>query len=150
MGYTTYWYTGDITPEQDLQLISAALKLFTWAEANGIALAYEYDQDDAPPLATTGMIRFNGVGEESYETFMFQAHDSAFCKTARMPYDTIVGAFLVRAKEILGEALMVRSDGLDEWDRKDCPYRSWAEAREAYRAVFGAEAPYPFMDEVNA
>lgn len=72
-----------------------------------------------------GGLTFNGSRENAYETFMVREHymqnfkdDSHFsnkgfnfCKTAQMPYDTVVVACLIVLKHYLRENIAVNSDG---------------------------------------
>lgn len=59
---------------------------------------------------------FNGIGEESHETFSLTMEDSgfAFCKTAQKPYDIAVTCALVIAKARFGAKIDVSGDGGEE------------------------------------
>jgi len=71
--------------------------------------------DDKPEFSKD-IVCFNGVGEDSHETFVI-AHkqtDWEFCKTARKPYDLLVCACLLAAIDILD--YKITSDGdLNDW-----------------------------------
>lgn len=86
-------------------------------------------------------IFFNGIGEESHETFSIdrtprvrehQIDDSdkefGFCKTARKSYDIAVCSALIIAKKHFGTDIDVSSDG----DNED-----WVEAKELCQNVLG-------------
>ena len=76
-------------------------------------------------------IIFNGVGEESHETFTMNRKNPLektsdgetkyfdFCKTARKEYDIAVCCALIIAKKYFGNIIKVSSDGIDEdgWDK---------------------------------
>ena len=88
-------------------------------------------------------IRFNGVGEDGHETFLFTRNcneEFDFCKTARKPYDLLVQLCLLTIKE---EApfIKVTSDG--EWinfnDNTYCD--GWQDALAKYKKLFGAYPP---------
>lgn len=59
-----------------------------------------------------------------------------FCKTAHKPYDVVVVAVLIRAKEIYGTLVDISSDGNWEGD--------WEAGRALYERVFGEVAKCPF------
>jgi hypothetical protein len=63
-----------------------------------------------------------------------------FCKTAYKPYDAVVTAVLIRAKEIYGTVVEIYSDG--NWDE-------WRAGRDLYERVFGEVAKCPF-EQVTA
>jgi len=58
-----------------------------------------------------------------------------FCKTAYKPYDVVVTAILIRAKQIYGSCVKISSDG--DW-------HEWQAGRELYERVFGEVAECPF------
>jgi hypothetical protein len=92
-------------------------------------------------------IAFNGTPPDDYETFALTRNPKPqdwesdktqvfeFCKTARNPYDVVVVAVLLAAKDRLGKALTVTSDGsVEDWEKgfrlasdalnRDLPIRS--------------------------
>lgn len=73
-----------------------------------------------------------------------------FCKTARKPYDAVVGACLIAAKKHLGDDIIVSSDGsADEFLHGAGNYyrESGVEtAAELYERTFGTPAKCPFKD----
>ena len=75
-------------------------------------------------LGQYGGVQVNGKRPDDCETFELREHfrqnleDSfrGFCKTARLPYDTVVVACLAVLKHRLGDAISVSSDGnAKEW-----------------------------------
>ena len=60
-------------------------------------------------------ITFNGIGDDSYETFSLPATPkkgySDFCKTNRKPYDKYVSACMLILKAHLGDSIQASSDG---------------------------------------
>ena len=71
-----------------------------------------WDGEDDPQF-TTDEIRFNGIGDDSHETFALGKgyNGFKFTKTARKPYDRHVLACLILAKKYFGDAIKVSSDG---------------------------------------
>ena len=146
MGYTHYWERNPEAEASDAygRLALDIQKIVKAAQAAGIALGDGFGENE--PIFNEGHISFNGYGEESYETFFWPAIPEIqdwraegalifnFCKTAMKPYDAVVTASLIRAKDIYGDAILVHSDG--DWD-------DWQEGRRLYEAVFGAEAVKP-------
>lgn len=124
MGYTHYWtQPKDYTVRDWKQIgedIGAILK--DVQHVQGIALAWEYDQPGKQPEIGTEVIRFNGLGEDGHETFHISRErpdlqrwqtvkGSAFCKTARKPYDIAVVACLAYLAALEKKPWRVSSDG---------------------------------------
>ena len=111
MGYTHYFEANrDFTEVEWNSLMAAAKSII--AETK-VPLAWERDEPDQPPEVSDKRIRFNGVDDNGYETFLLtkDAHGFDFCKTARKPYDVVVTAVLSAANAIAPGALDIRSDG---------------------------------------
>lgn len=107
MGYTHYWHLGACSPAEVEDIA---------ADAKAIILASElpirgWDGSGEPELGPT-RIRFNGdaASGTDYETFAFP-DSSGFCKTGREPYDVVVTAVLLAARDRLGSSLVLESDG---------------------------------------
>lgn len=109
MGYTHYWtVTEPFTDEQWDRLCRASNIILA---KSGIPVAFECD-DKRKPLVDHELIRFNGVGEDGHETFLFsRAPGAGCCKTARKPYDALVVSILSFAKKIAPDSIRVTSDG---------------------------------------
>lgn len=130
MGYTHYWDHPDITPAE-WHVLMADVRLIVRAS----------DVPLAGPMGTgileitPAEIAFNGVDPDDYESFVLtpESTDFDFCKTARRPYDAVVGAVLLVAYATV-TGFSVRSDG-------DIAGDDWADARDLYRRAFNTDAP---------
>jgi len=115
---------------------TVGIKLGDWSGENGTS-----------PQFTEGEFSLNGIDDMSHETFTWKAMPTQvewrknepeifdFCKTAQKPYDAVVTAILIRAKEIYGSCVSISSDG--DWSE-------WQDGRNLYEAVFGEVAQCPF------
>lgn len=109
MGYTRYWKSNKrVLDDNKFKHFSHICKLVI--ESMNIPL------DDI--TINDNIVRFNGVGDDAHETFVFskKIDDFNFCKTQRKPYDELVCACLEFAKNIFKDDISVSSDGenLDE------------------------------------
>lgn len=116
MGYTHYWKAQD---DVDDAAYTAALKdIAKIVKSKAKILAGPFGEKGTLPK-TTGGIAFNGIEDDSHETFDLpasagQLEDFSFCKTARKPYDIVVVAALTRLAEVPG--ISISSDGnAAEW-----------------------------------
>lgn len=168
MGYTHYWhYTTQTGKQQQARdkkwpiLQGYLLVLMEVAEERGVPLAYESDEPGQPPFVGETFVRFNGVGDEGHETFIFHrtpphsyfetyivrdldgkeetrgGEGFAFCKTARKPYDACVCAALVIAKD-LGMIGHLGSDGDPQgtwWNGKHWPSEEWDQVVPLLQAI---------------
>jgi len=110
VGYSHYWSK---TGEVDNKKYAAALKdIAKIVKASHVKLANGAGEEGTKPELTNG-IAFNGVGDDSHETFSLpksaQSIQHEFCKTASKPYDILVVAALARLAEVPG--IIVKSDG---------------------------------------
>lgn len=130
MGYTHYFETiKPLTPE----FVEDVKRIVATAEAGDIIIR-GWDGTGEPELSTEGII-LNGDAntDHDYETFMLKADEGFnFCKTARRPYDAVVGAILIRLKKYQPSA-MIDSDGV--WDHRDGD-GDWAGAQALYLTTF--------------
>lgn len=108
MGYTHYWtQTRDFTRDEWLQIREDFEALLKDVEhVQGIPLANGIGEPGTSPEFTDDKIWFNGVGDNSHETFALNRKRPPkdpqlsaprgwdFCKTARKPYDLAVTAAL--------------------------------------------------------
>ena len=154
MGYTHYFsrkIDGSNDPKAYAQFREGAEKLILEAQATGITIADGFGDKAGYWENTENRVAFNGLGDDSHETFSWNAvclpqtlyaRDKSmffdFCKTARKPYDAVVTACLILLKQTYGDAVEVSSDG--SWSE-------WQAGRDLYATVFGVEAPAPFEDE---
>ena len=135
MGFTHYWNGDTLCPTATWDQVRADL-LKVMGEA-GIPLAGGHGT--GLPVIMGKVICFNGVEENSHETFnvlrgMEDAQD--FCKTARKPYDIVVCAALIILKHHIPK-FKVSSDG-DESD--------WQPAIDLCRRTLNYGV-YPCKDE---
>jgi hypothetical protein len=79
----------------------------------------------------------NGVGENAHETFVFPGYVGFnFCKTNAKPYDAVVTAALLVARDCFkADELSISSDGA---------WSDWEEGRALYEKTFGHAAENPF------
>lgn len=109
MGYTHYW--GSRRPLTDTQwskITKDTRKLFA---ASPCKLAFE-DGAKGPPLINTEMIRFNGVDDAGYETFILRKGiNDEFCKTDRNAYDIVVCGILIVVAKHAPHTVEITSDG---------------------------------------
>jgi hypothetical protein len=127
MGYTHYWTINqkEISPESWFGFMQEFTKIET--EFHG---KIDHTTDQKYKIDTENIF-FNGVGEQSHETFYMNRKNEMkesytgeiehfnFCKTARKEYDIAVCCALIIAKKHFGDIIKVSSDGIDEdgWDK---------------------------------
>ena len=150
MGYTHYNYrprknAGSAYMYGKLALDAKAI--CEHAYTIGIKLGDWSGENGTSPQFTEGEFSLNGIDDMSHETFTWKALPTQvewrkdepeifdFCKTAQKPYDAVVTAILIRAKEIYGSCVSISSDG--DWNE-------WKDGRDLYEAVFGQVAECPF------
>ena len=110
-----------------------------------------------PSLRGQDQIHINGIGDDEYEDFIFPgnnvSHNIMFgpnvpanlvglnsCKTAYKPYDEVVTACLIVARDhFTEEELQIVSDG--SWD-------DWQPGRDLYERVLHRPAHSPLQDKV--
>ena len=90
--------------------------------------------------ANTEEILFNGIGENSHETFYIDRVVSEgkyfnFCKTARKPYDIVVCVSMLIFKKHFPSQLEISSDG---------GYQEWSKAVEIVNDKLGYNIDNPF------
>ena len=109
MGYTHYWTVTQPFTDAQWDRLPRAAKLVL--STSGSPVAFESDTT-RKPLVDHELIRFNGVGEDGHETFLFnRAPGGELCKTARKPYDALVVSILSFAKTIAPDSIRIESDG---------------------------------------
>lgn len=118
MGYTNYYRTPNgFTTDEWTKLKGFASILIERCKEQGIALAGWDGEKDTEIEISDDRISFNGLDEDSHETFSLykEGSDFSFCKTARKPYDTAVVAMLCAVNHFVeggrSEALEITSDG---------------------------------------
>ncbi|MEV4199385.1 hypothetical protein [Micromonospora globbae] len=124
MGYTHYWSVP--LSHRDYAtawptLIDDTRRIIGAVRATGVVIAGP-DGYRRPVLDPAAGIEFNGdaTTDLDYEAFVLQppslrpGYTRAFCKTGRRPYDLAVAAVLLRARLLLPDVFLIRSDG--SWD----------------------------------
>lgn len=109
MGYTHYWtLTRDMT-EDEIGTIAEDVRAIV--AASGVPVAGPLGTGE--PEYGPDEIALNGADPDDYETFGLSRHKGwAFCKTrGDLPYDVVVTAALLAAKDRLGDAIRLSSDG---------------------------------------
>jgi hypothetical protein len=126
MGYTHYWSFRKAPKGKATQTEAAYQKAIY--ECSKVIRYYSetfgglsgFNAHCAPKLY--GGIKLNGSNRVgSCEDFIMREHysknESDFCKTARLPYDTVVTACLIVLKHRLGDLIDVSSKGRqDDWN----------------------------------
>jgi len=124
MGYTHYFRRAPKLEKKEFELFAKDVaKIFEFAKENGVPLADGLGEEGTLPVADGEMIRFNGLGDDSFETMAIDriarerlSDDEKvfnFCKTGHRPYDKIVTAVLVCFKLHFPSA-EIDSDGGEE------------------------------------
>jgi len=96
------------------------------------------------PIVEPLKIEFNGRGESAHETFLFPGKGGFnFCKTQYKPYDAVVTACLIAARDYFPPStLTIASDG--KWDEGD-----WADGARLYAKALGRRPTDPTNDPDN-
>jgi hypothetical protein len=116
LGYTHYWHQSrDATVAEWAQIQTDVAEILAHVEQRAeVKLANGMGDRGTKPEIDRDVIRFNGSGDEAYETFAVdrkRGEDSPwFCKTAREPYDLAVTAVLcyLSTFHLMGEIDEVR------------------------------------------
>ena len=119
------------------RLKSIAKIILDWCESKGMEL------DRAVDLEYGENIRFNGVGDQAFDSFVLYKDgggDHTF-RTWESPYNLPVGLVLIAVSRIAPDVISVASDGA--WDEE------WRYIRKAYREIFGVEPKYFFSEEYD-
>jgi len=129
MGYTHYWTPKKSSEKKFKEFSETCNRMYkNLPETSETAGGYCADEKieigdgaghlshESQPEFSTKAVIFNGVGENSHETFYIVKDENEwnFCKTARKPYDLLVCACLIAAADILGFTL-TSDGGLEDW-----------------------------------
>lgn len=128
MGYTHYWYKIKELDQTKFRDFMDDFETILPHFNNFLATS----GDQALEIGLN-LLYFNGIEEQSHETFMFtrvvenkkylqyhnddtKTHIFDFCKTAEKPYDIAVTSALIIAKKHFGDDIIISSDGVrEEW-----------------------------------
>jgi hypothetical protein len=139
-GYTHY-YTWKQSPD-DASIKACVADMNRLIEARKSILVSPGGRETTPgslKLSATN-VDFNGIGNNAHEPFVFpyafSDHDSFnFCKTAWKPYDEVVTACLIVARDHFSPSVLeIDSDG--SWS-------DWSRGAKLYASVFGRPARSP-------
>lgn len=143
MGYTHYWTPKAHTEEQFKKFSDTCEKLHkNLPKTSNTAGGYHSNTEikihggggEGEPEITPVIVCFNGDSEKNldHETFYVELNDLswAFCKTARKPYDLLVCACLLAARDIL--KFEVTTDG---------DFEDWKPAIDFYVETIYSEKP---------
>lgn len=133
MGYTHYIRPTRVLNDEEWRRFTVAVQQIL--DATEIPIA-GWDGTGEPEV-NSGLVRFNGRNPDSFETCAIARGEVGFscCKTARKPYDAVVGAVYWVFQEIHGD-LILSSDG-------DMKGDDWAEARRLAGVLEPALEPAP-------
>jgi hypothetical protein len=127
MGYTHYWTAAPIANVAWPKVQADFRKLFRAAKSDGIKLGDAYGEKAKPDVGADE-IAFNGLGDESHETFLISPWETGFgfTKTARKPYDAVCVAALVYLAAKHGYEVTTDGEAID-----------WFEGVKLARKAFG-------------
>ena len=132
MGYTHYYSGPRVITEAALEDIQKII------DASGVPIMGGDGSDGSEPTLTLELVNLNGREDDSHENFAVSTTgdsiDWGFCKTARKPYDKVVGAILLRIREDSPQ-FNISSDG--SWSE-------WRPARRLFTKVMGREPIHPW------
>ncbi len=133
-GYCHY-YTWQQTPDEN-KLRACIADMRRIIEASSVPLS-DGEGEGGKPFLTPLELHINGVGEDAHEPFVFPSGPGFnFVKTNGKPYDVVVVACLLAARDHFGpDELIIESDG--RW--RD----SWAAGAALYQGVLGRRAQNP-------
>lgn len=141
MGYTHYWNWKKVPLLKDIRDILRPL--IQHGEKKGILGNWSGEK----PVPNYYRSSFNGLGENSHETFVPiekpirpEFKGKGFCKTARKPYDSYVVCALWRLKKVFGDNINLFSDG-NEDEIMNGAYSDNISPLELYKEVYGEDPP---------
>lgn len=112
MGYTHYWDLRRTIDPETWGFIKSDIGRMM--QAAGVKVAGPSGALRSKVQFTDDLIAFNGVGDDSHESFIFEREASGFefCKTAQKPYDVLVTAALLIIRRYVGSHwISISSDG---------------------------------------
>jgi len=137
VGYTHYWYVRPGTDGTKLAAAQSVMQRIAVAAPNlGYRLAGPTGDPGTQPGEFEGRWGFNGIGDDSYEAFLWPPDLTQppeedgfvfdFCKTQWRPYDAVVLACLLAAKSELGDDIRIGSDAerSEEWEAGEALFRA--------------------------
>ena len=140
-GYTHYFTWNQKPDEATLKECIKDMALVIQARKDLVAGPDE--ETNLPVILTATNVEFNGLGENAHEPFVFPGEVGFnFCKTEWKPYDEVVTACLIVARDHFpASVLAIDSDG--EWYGGD-----WDKGAQLYQSVFHRRAKNPIAGAV--
>jgi len=140
-GYTHYFTWHQTPDEAAIKKCVAEMRLIILTRTNILAGA---NDADSPLVLEESRVDLNGIGDDAHEPFVFPGRPGFnFCKTAYKPYDEVVTACLIVARDHFPpSALAISSDGAwEDWDNGAKLYASVLKrpARDPMGAAFGSQ-----------
>jgi len=112
MGFTQHYNHSTDLPQKKWDAFVKDVKFALVGSGKVIQLE---DDNTSFPIIDKDQIIFNGIGEDSHETFYLTRKEQAyFCKTARKAYDKYVVAVLMLAKMHFGNSFEFCTEGNQE------------------------------------
>ena len=130
MGYTNYWYIKETFISEEWGKVKKVAKALL--ENNPSIAGWEGQKGTEPEIDDT-TITFNGVGDDSFETFMLirdveqwekdmgregradpEYGHFFFCKTSMKPYNEEVWKILCAARNAAPNKIKIDNDGVNE------------------------------------
>src|SRR5215831_13614631 len=139
-GYTHYWTWHE--PPSNVAVTQCVADMNRLIEARKSILVSP-DAEGAKPgilKLEASKVDFNGFGDHACEPFVFpfvltEKHDFNFCKTRGEPYDEVVTACLIVARDHFPPSVLeISSDG---------SWQDWTAGATLYATVFGKPAKNP-------
>ncbi len=139
---THYWTWNKQPSPESLEACAATLRKV--AAARTLVLSLDGPAALAAQATDLGpaLLSLNGQGDFRQEQFRWPGRRGFnFCKTGGFPYDAVVTAALIAARDCFAPAVLaIGSDG--EWD-------DWAPGAKLYQSVTGRTAVSPLGGEVQ-
>jgi hypothetical protein len=137
-GYTQYWTWKEKPDDKALKACIQEMRLIISARTN--ILANPDGNAGSTAIITETNVDLNGIGELSHEPFVFPGEPGFnFCKTAGKPYDAVVTACLMVARDHFPiKTLEIDSDG--DWNSGD-----WNDGANLYASVLNRAANNPMV-----
>ena len=135
-GYTHYFTWRKPPNEASVRSCVAEMNLLIIARSNLLVCPDEPESIPGSPKVQSSRVDFNGIGDKACEPFVFPGTVGFnFCKTSGEPYDEVVTACLLVARDHFnGSVLEISSDG---------SWQDWNSGANLYTFVLKRDAKNP-------
>jgi hypothetical protein len=139
-GYTHYYIWKQPPDEAALKACVADMNRLIEARKSILVSPDLPESTPGSPKLNSTNVDFNGIGDQACEPFVFpfvfpDRNSFNFCKTQGEPYDEVVTACLIIARDHFPAAVLeIKSDGAWEY---------WKDGAKLYSSVFGRSARSP-------